>query len=404
MTLSLTMEKPIAFLNSNNGTAILAIGASHFIRGDKTKNLQDLQAFIHQHQDKYLFGFLSFELKSETENITSSKNQNSDASNFLFFVAETVVEINEEKYNYLFGKENNETSKLIESLLAKATDEKLNIQLKPRTTKEEYLKKVEQIKSHIQNGDIYEVNYCQEFYAEQVDISSKFELYKQINQTTKAPFSCLFQFDHLTIACGSPERYIQKSKQKIISQPIKGTAARGKTQAIDDHLIQQLKNDPKECAENVMIVDLVRNDFSKIAKKNSVNVDELMGIYTFETVHQMISTISCEIKESTNFTDIIKATFPMGSMTGAPKNRALEIIDKYEDFNRGIYSGSVGYIDPNGDFDFNVVIRSLIYDENEKYLSCAVGSAITIQSDAEKEYEECMVKINKILQVLSDDN
>jgi para-aminobenzoate synthetase component 1 len=146
-----------------------------------------------------------------------------------------------------------------------------------------------------------------------------------------------------------------------------------------------------------MIVDLVRNDLSQIAAKDSVKVDELCAIYSFETVHQMISKISCELDNSVGFTAILEACFPMGSMTGAPKIAAMQQIEAHEDFKRGLYSGSIGLIEPNGDFDFNVVIRSLLYNRNSQYLSCAVGSAITIGANAEDEYQECLLKAEKLI-------
>ena len=197
--------------------------------------------------------------------------------------------------------------------------------------------------------------------------------------------------------CGSPERYIEKKDGRLRSQPIKGTAPRSNDPETDKQLKESLQQNEKERAENIMIVDLVRNDLSKIAQAKSVKVDELCQVYSFENVHQMISTISCIPKEDASFTDIIRATFPMGSMTGAPKLKAMEIIEQSEDFKRGLYSGSMGYISPNGDFDFNVVIRSLLFNELTKYLSCAVGGAITIQSIPEDEYQECLTKVKRIL-------
>ena len=151
-----------------------------------------------------------------------------------------------------------------------------------------------------------------------------------------------------------------------------------------------------------MIVDLVRNDLSRIAKKDSVKVDELFGVYTFDQVHHMISTISCELREDKGLKDVFEATFPMGSMTGAPKIRAMELIEKFEQTKRGLYSGAVGYISPEGDFDFNVVIRSMQYNALNKYLSFMVGGAITIGSDAELEYEECLVKAKALFEVLEE--
>lgn len=190
---------------------------------------------------------------------------------------------------------------------------------------------------------------------------------------------------------------MNRDGNRLLSQPIKGTSRRGATPEEDEALKKELQENPKERAENIMIVDLVRNDLSKIARPKSVTVDELCGVYTFETVHQLISTVSCEVEETTSFTDIIRATFPMGSMTGAPKVRAMELIEEYEAFKRGLYSGTIGYISPNGNFDLNVVIRTLLYNKVQKYLSCSVGGAITINSDPEKEYEECLVKVQRIL-------
>jgi para-aminobenzoate synthetase component 1 len=257
------------------------------------------------------------------------------------------------------------------------------------------------VKRHIQLGDIYELNFCQEFFAENCAVDDYLAVYRKLNNITKAPFSAYFNWQNFAVFCGSPERFLQKKNNRLLSQPIKGTAPRNENESRDLQLKNQLQNDPKERAENIMIVDLVRNDLSRIAVTNSVQVDELCEIYSFETVHQMISTVSCTVEDSISFKDIVKATFPMGSMTGAPKLRAMELIDKYEAFNRGLYAGSIGYIHPNGDFDFNVVIRTVLYNATKKYLSCSVGGAITIQSDPEKEYEECLVKVKRILDGLN---
>ena len=317
-----------------------------------------------------------------------------------FWVPEYVVKIENGSRNYLKGKKTIEVEELLNDFFKQDKKETFlseSIRFSARTTKENYLKNVVRVKSLLQQGEIYELNYCQEFFAEDVLIKNPFQTYFKLNKLTKAPFSVFLKMDEHFIFCGSPERFLQKKDKKLISQPIKGTAARGNSEKEDLVNKVLLQNNQKERSENIMIVDLVRNDFSKIAEKNSVIVDELCAIYTFETVHQMISTVCCEVKENQSFTDIIRATFPMGSMTGAPKLNAMKYIDELEDFSRGIYAGSIGYIQPNGDFDFNVLIRSLIYNEKEKYLSCAVGGAITILSDPNKEYSECQTKIGKIL-------
>ncbi len=263
------------------------------------------------------------------------------------------------------------------------------MRLKPRITKKEYLSHVSKIKQHIQHGDIYEINFCQEFFDTcEIDPYRFFVAFKAYSPS---PFSAFFKYCNNYLVSASPERYLQKTGNRLLSQPIKGTAPRGSSVSNDLTEKDYLETSIKERSENTMIVDLVRNDLSRIAKPKSVAVEELCGTHAFPQVYQMISTISAEIKECT-FTDIIRATFPMGSMTGAPKIAAMKIAEEHECTKRGLYSGAVGYIAPGMDFDFNVVIRSLQYNAENSYLSYMVGSAITALSDAEMEYEECLLK------------
>lgn len=391
---------PITYLNENDGTGILAFGEGPMFILDEGSELKDMQSFISKHSGDYIFTTLSYDLKSKIQNLESNNLDIHQYPLATFWVPETVALIvNDSVSEYLKGEANQKNSEFVSNFFAEQNTEgfSLNADFKSRLNKDEYLKQVEALKDEIQFGNIYEVNFCQEFYSENVELENPIKTYFKLNELTKAPFSCYVSMNEFDIFCGSPERFIKKDGTKIISQPIKGTSKRGSTEKEDEVLKNNLLNDPKERAENVMIVDLVRNDLSRIATKNSVNVDELFGIYSFETVHQMISTISCEIDENTTFTEILEATYPMGSMTGAPKHSAMELIEKHENFKRGIYSGAIGYIDPNGDFDFNVVIRTLIYNREKKYLSCPVGGAITIQSSPEMEYEECNVKVQSIL-------
>lgn len=283
--------------------------------------------------------------------------------------------------------------------VASAHRKNLPIKLKCGTKKVEYLKNVIKIKGHIQQGDIYEMSYCIEFYAENVEIEPK-KTYKRLVSISPTPHQCYLEHEGIHLLCASPERFLKKVGNRLISQPIKGTAPRGKTPEEDVFLKSQLKNSAKNISENTMIVDLVRNDFSKIAKKASVKVDELCEVYTFPQVHQMISTVSCELRDSITFEEIIHATFPMGSMTGAPKVRAMQLIEEFETTKRGLYSGTVGIIQENGDFDLNVVIRSILYNEKNKYLSFMVGGAITIESDPEEEWQECLLKAKAIFETL----
>jgi para-aminobenzoate synthetase component 1 len=274
------------------------------------------------------------------------------------------------------------------------------ITVQPRISKNDYTQIIQQLLHHIHRGDCYEINFCQEFYATDVQ-ANPLGLYSRLTAVSPNPFSSFYKLNDKYLLCASPERYMQRKGNHIISQPIKGTYKRdlNNTEA-DQQLKTQLQQSEKDRTENVMIVDLVRNDLSRICKEGSVKVDELFGVYTFPQVHQMISTISGDLKENVDFTDMIKATFPMGSMTGAPKRKVMELIERYEKTKRGIYSGAVGYISPEKDFDFNVVIRSILYNASNQYLSYLVGGGITSQSDPEKEYEECLLKAEAMKQVL----
>jgi para-aminobenzoate synthetase component 1 len=392
--------KNVCFLNSNDGTGLLAFGNQNEFILEKGQSVDQLQHYLQANSGSFLFGSLSYDLKNEFEKLTSSHADELAYPLAHFWVPKFVIHLEKEKFEYLQGDQDEESFTFLDYFMEEEIDHNFHsfpYRFQARTSKERYISQVEKLKAHIQRGDIYEVNYCQEFFAENVELDFPMDTYFKLNRITKAPFSTFLQTDNHVIFCGSPERYLKKKGKRLLSQPIKGTAPRGMDAQADEALKLHLQNDPKERAENIMIVDLVRNDLSRIAKKGSVQVSELCGIHTFETVHQMISTVECEVEQDLPFMDILKASFPMGSMTGAPKVEAMKIIDETEDFNRGIYSGSVGYISPNGDFDFNVVIRSMIYNREKKYLSCAVGGAITILSDPEKEFEECQTKIQKIL-------
>jgi len=266
-----------------------------------------------------------------------------------------------------------------------------------RISMQEYIRTANKIKKHIHRGDIYEMNYCMEFFSECTEIIPE-EIFKRLNETSLSPFSAFYRMNDNYLMCASPERFLKKSGRKIISQPMKGTSGRGADFTEDEMRKEELSKNQKEQSENVMIVDLVRNDLSKTC--NQVKADELFGVYTFRQWHQMISTVSGVMRENIHFADVIKNAFPMGSMTGAPKIRAMEIIEQYEKTKRGLYSGAVGYITPDSDFDFNVVIRSILYNSSTKYLSFHVGSAITANSIPENEYDECLLKAKGMFEAL----
>ncbi|MCX6291283.1 MAG: anthranilate synthase component I family protein [Bacteroidetes bacterium] len=356
----------------------------------------------------WLFGFFTYDLKNETEAISSENHDGLGFPALYFFQPELVLkyEPTNSVLEILFHPSSISESSIVQVIHEiKKTKipgrQKRNVDIQQRISKEEYISTVKKIKEHIQRGDVYEMNYCVEFFAEQVE-AHPLKLYLDLDELSPMPFSCFFRLHHQYLICASPERFLSGRNEKIISQPMKGTIRRGKNPEEDECLKQQLMQDEKEQSENVMIVDLVRNDLSKTAKKGSVRVDELFGIYTYRRLHQMISTVSSEKKEGATVTDIVMSTFPMGSMTGAPKTRAMQLIEHFEKTKRGLYSGSAGYVAPNGDFDFNVVIRSILYDAEKKYVSFMVGSAITANSDPEKEYEECLLKAGAMLLVLKN--
>lgn len=409
---SLTDARVFVITSHNHrGRNLLAFGVEdEFVMEEHAdKNaLTDFQDWLDKKKD-WVFGYVSYDLKNCIEELETSALNLTGAALLHFIRPKTVVEHFPESGAISFlksgnGQENNPDFKekileLFQHLSVSVALDTHRNNLKPRISKEQYIEAVTHLKNHIQQGDIYEANYCQEFFLEE-KIIHPFLVWQRLNALTEAPFAAFVQTGEFYLLSASPERYIKKEGLKIISQPIKGTIKRGHTEEEELQLKQQLIGSEKERSENVMIVDLVRNDLSKSAVRGSVSVEELFGVHTFKTVHHLISTVSARVKEHTTFTQILKDTFPMGSMTGAPKIRAMQLIDAYEYAHRGLYSGSVGYINPEGDFDFNVVIRSIVYNASLPYISCSVGSAITSQSEAEMEYEECLLKAKAIMKAL----
>ncbi|HSD14502.1 MAG TPA: anthranilate synthase component I family protein [Flavobacterium sp.] len=403
--------REVVFLDSNNypqhyGSydVVLAADAFTSIKTDYQNAFEDLKQYQQQSKD-WLFGYLSYDLKNDAEDL---KSQNFDGLHFpdLFFFQPKKLFLlngNELEICYLNMCED----ELEEDFLEIVEREKeigkslSSVTIQQRISKEKYLEKVNEMLLHIHRGDIYEANFCMEFFAENAEINP-LEIYEKLNAISEPPFAVFFKNNINYLLSASPERYLRKEGLKVISQPIKGTAKRLFDEERDNQSKTELSENPKERSENIMIVDLVRNDLSHTATKGSVQVEELCEIYSFKQVHQMISTVVSEVKESTSPLEIIKTTFPMGSMTGAPKISAMKIIEELEETKRGLYSGAVGYFTPNNDFDFNVVIRSILYNSKEKYVSFSVGSAVTAESKPENEYEECLLKAKAMREVLSE--
>jgi para-aminobenzoate synthetase component I len=406
--------KEVVFLDTNKYhqkystyDAVLAVDAFTSIKTDYFNAFEDLQQY-QSHTKDWLFGSLSYDLKNDTEALTS---KNFDGLVFpdlyffqpkkLFFLKENQLEV-----QYLRLCDDEITDDFSAILNANAASDLTpessglgEIKIQQRISKEAYLEKVSKMLEHIHHGDIYEANFCMEFYSEEVQINP-LEIYQKLNKISEPPFAVYFKNSHHYLLSASPERYLKKEGTKVISQPIKGTSRRIPDPILDEQSKIDLENNPKERAENIMIVDLVRNDLSRTATKGSVEVEELCKIYTFKQVHQMISTIVSQVEITTSPVEILKTTFPMGSMTGAPKISAMQIIEKLEETKRGLYSGAVGYFTTEGDFDFNVVIRSILYNAENQYLSFSVGSAITSEATPEGEYEECLLKAKAMFEVL----
>ncbi len=383
--------------------AILAVGCYKKLSTEAKGAFEALEAFQQKATD-WLFGYLSYDLKNDVEKLTS---HNFDGLHFpeLYFIQPEKVLLLKEggiAFQYISAYAN-EIESDWEAIQKQGEVEddfhQTDIKIHLRTTKDSYHDKVTTMLSHIERGDIYEANFCQEFYSEDVSLNP-LKTYWHLNEISKPPFATFLKLEEFHALSASPERYLQKQGITIISQPIKGTAKRSPNRTEDEALSHYLAKDPKERSENIMITDLVRNDLSRFAKKGSVTVEELCKVYTFEQVHQLISTVRCEVAPEDAPVRFLKETFPMGSMTGAPKVSAMKIIEELEDAKRGLYSGAIGYFTPEGDFDFNVVIRSILYNSKRKYVSYSVGGAITSNSIPEKEYEECLIKAKAMREAL----
>lgn len=392
------------YLDSNNYTdpytnfdILVAAGVSHQLTAATGQAFIKLQQFYNAHKS-WMFGLLSYDLKNEIELLTPATQV--DPLHFpdlFFFVPQYLVGIKDDILTVLLGDDSIRDT--IQAMPLREPQSNAPITLQSRFEKAEYLNTIKVLQQHIRQGYIYEVNLCQEFFAEHAAIDPV-SVYTQLNAHSPTPFSGYFKLNDKYILSASPERFLRKQGNRLISQPIKGTAKRSADRNQDEALKAQLRTSGKEQAENVMIVDLVRNDLTKSAVKGSVAVDELFGIYSFPQVHQLISTVSCKLRADVHPVTAIKNTFPMGSMTGAPKIKAMELITRYEKSKRGAYSGALGYFTPEGDFDFNVLIRSLFYQASSQYLSFQVGGAITHQSVPEQEYEECLLKATAMRNVL----
>ena len=405
----------VVWLDSNNYEqkysnfdAVLAVDAFTNIQTDVHHGFDKLREYQSITKD-WIFGYLTYDLKNDVEDLTSQNFDGLEFPDLYFFQPKKLFLFkgNQVEIHYLNAVADELKDDLnairhcevVPIAIGRRSNLPNGIKIKLRIHKDSYFEKVTSLLSHIHRGDIYEANFCQEFYAEDTSINP-LETYSKLNAISKPPFATFLKCNDKYLLSASPERYLKKEGNLIISQPIKGTAKRSTNLDEDAQLKSDLATSDKERSENTMIVDLIRNDLSKTAIKGTVHVEELCRVYTFKQVHQMISTVTSEVELNTHPVDIIKSTYPMGSMTGAPKISAMKIIENLEETKRGLYSGAVGYFTPPGDFDFNVVIRSILYNETKHYVSYSVGGAITAKSDPLKEYEECLLKAKAMREVL----
>lgn len=379
---------------------LLAVGANK-IFSPAQNILSQLPGFL-KSRNGWLFGHIGYDLKNEIEYLHSAKIDNIGFPEIFLFEPEIVIEVKGTTATIYSVSTNpgDIFNRVLQHITANNNPATEGIIVKSAISKQHYLETIQRLKAHILRGDCYEINFCQEFFASPAEINP-LAVFNRLSHISPSPFSCYYRLEDKYLLCASPERYIKKAGNTVISQPMKGTAKRNTLDPVKDgQLKTNLANSDKDKSENVMVVDLVRNDLGKICIEGSVEVGELFGVYTFPQVHQMVSTIKGALQPGIGLAEILHATFPMGSMTGAPKKRVMELIEEYEPVKRGIFSGAVGYITPGGDFDFNVIIRSILYNARTKYLSYLVGSGITFYSDEEKEYEECLLKAQAMEQAL----
>ncbi len=368
-----------------------------------TDFLSQLQ-HLHDSRKDWIFGHISYDYKNLLEpKLVSSHSEKNGFPLLHFFVPRTVCYINKEQTILTIetlDDPGNVYQDICAAELLNSDRQVPKLQFTEVIDKESYLSTISKLRQHIADGDCYEITFCNKGYCEDANVLPV-NVFKALSALSPAPFAAYYRLNEQYMMCASPERYLRKESNKILSQPIKGTAPRHTDRAKDAQIKETLRNDIKERAENVMIVDLVRNDLARCCEVGSIQVEELFGIYSFPQVHQMISTISGQLKADVPFTDALRYSFPMGSMTGAPKYKVMQLIDEYEQAGRGLFSGTAGYISPGGDFDFNVIIRSIFYNEASNYLWYQAGGAITYDSNAEREWEEMQLKAWALQRILS---
>lgn len=368
---------------------LFALGQHPFVQDQADLSVVD--HWLASHAENYRFGVLSYDLRLQLEILPDQHRKDQLLPDVAFFDAEVVISC----ANGVVRWERGSPEQLWGASIPEALEpQSVSWNFHTAMERDQYLEAFERVQQLLQQGDLYEMNLCRPFWSpipEQAAHQTE-SLFLHLLRTNPAMQSGYFRCGHHVVISSSPERFLCKRGMQLLSEPIKGTTARHPNSEEDQRRKELLRNHPKERSENVMIVDLVRNDLSRLCTPGSVVVDELFAIRTLAKVHQMVSIVRGELEANLPFSQILQATFPMGSMTGAPKVAAMREIDRLEVFRRGWYSGSLGYFTPQNSFDFNVLIRSVVINLQERKALVGAGGAITIQSEAEAEFHETELK------------
>lgn len=375
--------------------AVLGLGVRHTTEAP--------QFDAHGRASDWTFGHLAYDLLERLEPLCSRHPAHTGFATAAWFVPRWVLEWTPGRLQlHVHPEDEQEGRALVERLFAPAAHATASAQpLLWRETVDEahYLARCAELMRHIHRGDIYEVNYCTERVADAPGLDP-FRAFERLLHRSQAAFAGFLRSgDHFAL-CASPERFLAFRDKRVMGQPMKGTRPRSADPTEDLRLAMELANDPKERSENIMALDVMRNDLSRIAASGSVQVEELCAVHAHARVHQMVSTVSARLREGHTAYDAVLAAFPMASMTGAPKYRAMQLIDAAEEQRRGLFSGSLGFFAPDGTADLNVVIRTVLYDAASGRASLTTGSALTATCDPRQEWAECQLKARSVIEAL----
>lgn len=351
-------------------------------------------------------GYFSYDMGRILESFIDTSDSNIDIPDSIFYLYENIIIFDHENnktYITALGFIDNSIEDIYNTILEKYSDEETEVELEEKNTefhsnftKDEYMRAISRMREYIRDGDMYIANMTRNVWCDNYDDS--FYIYENLRTINPAPFAAYMDCGDFQIISSSPERFMYVQDRKVYTRPIKGTRPRGQNIEEDNKNREELMNSEKDKSELLMIVDLERNDLSKVCKASSVKVTDLFKIEEYATVFHLVSEIEGELEEGVSSVKCIRECYPGGSITGAPKIRAMEIIEELEGLKRNIYTGCIGYFDLRGNCDFNIAIRTIIKKGNKAYFG--VGGGITYESDAEAEWYETIDKAKALMRVL----